>query len=310
MTITVTDVNERPKVDSPIADQTMNVGDTTTVSLQGKFSDPDGDTLTYTASSDLTTVANVSVNSSHSTLTLTAVSAGEATITVTAADRAAGNSDRLTATDKFMVTVEAGIPGKPASLISVDMVGGRGIDLGWGRVDGAAGYEVDVVPSVNTDHIEIVGTHAKIRGLTPGTNYKFRVRACSPCANSVSPLYSAWSDFREHPNPAPAPTADGHQADHTAAYRIGTITSSPDSPDGVPDAATVITWAIAPAAADWNSVMTVEMPDKNLKICDASDSACAISNRDGWIVTIETRAANPAGEGGVLGKPCPAIGPT
>ena len=104
VTVTVDDVNERPEVALPIADQTMTAGDSATVSLQGRFSDTDGDTLTYTAATSASTIATASVR--RSTLTLTAVSAGSATITVTAADRSLGHADRLTVSQDFTVTVD------------------------------------------------------------------------------------------------------------------------------------------------------------------------------------------------------------
>ena len=80
-----------------------------------------------------------------------------------------------------------------------------------------------------------------------------------------------------HEDPAPEPTADGHQADHTVGYMVGSITSSPDLPDGVPDAAAVIRAAINPAAAAWNSAM--QELNKDLKICDVvSDRSCSGRN--------------------------------
>ena len=108
VTVTVTNVNERPEVDSAIADRTMTAGDSTIISLQGTFNDPDDDTLTYTAETPDTDVATVSVIDSM--LTIERVSAGSATITVTAADRASGNADQLTASQNFAVTVEAQLP--------------------------------------------------------------------------------------------------------------------------------------------------------------------------------------------------------
>ena len=104
VTVRVTNVNERPVADTPIADHTMTAGDSATVSLQGRFSDTDGDTLTYTAATSASTIATASVR--RSTLTLTAVSAGSATITVTAADRSLGHADRLTVSQDFTVTVD------------------------------------------------------------------------------------------------------------------------------------------------------------------------------------------------------------
>ena len=63
----------------------MRVGATAaTVDLSSYFSDPDGNPLTYSATSSNTSKATVSV--SGSTLTITAVAAGSATITVRATD--------------------------------------------------------------------------------------------------------------------------------------------------------------------------------------------------------------------------------
>ena len=184
------------------------------------------------------------------------------------------------------------------------MIGGRGIVLVWLSVAGADDYEVEISPAGTAHNPDVNGLSAQITGLTPGTNYTFRVRACNPsCDISASPLYSLWSDPRVHEDPAPEPTADGHQADHTVGYMVGSITSSPDLPDGVPDAAAVIRAAINPAAAAWNSAM--QELNKDLKICDVvSDRSCSGRNPDGGIVTIETRVANPEGEGGVLSEPC------
>ncbi len=78
----------------------MIVGQTVTVDVSPFFSDPDGGTLTYTATSSDAGVVSVSLTGSS--LTVTAVAAGTATVTVTAAD-----PDGLTATQSAEVTVEA-----------------------------------------------------------------------------------------------------------------------------------------------------------------------------------------------------------
>ena len=313
VTINVNDVNEAP-VASPIGDRTLahNVV-SLEIDLSTYFSDPDtNDTLSYSASSSNTGVATVGVNGTA--LTLTAVSAGSATITVTAADRQAGDSDRLTVSQDFMVTVQPGIPGKPVILTPTNMIGGRGIELNWLPVDGADDYEVEIFSTtgMSAHDPDVEGLIAEVTGLTPGAMYSFRVRACNPsCVSSTSPLYSLWSDPRVHS--APTPTADGHQADHTAAYRIVSITSSPGLPNGVPDAAAVIRAAIRPAVAAWNSEMATEIPDKDLKICEIGDTTCRNRNHDGGIVTIETQPANTEGDGNFLTEPCGAavacIGP-
>ena len=71
-----------------------------TVEVSGAFRDPDGDALTYGASSSAPAVATVSV--SGSTVTVTPLAAGETTVTVTVTD--AGGSGG-TATQSFRVTV-------------------------------------------------------------------------------------------------------------------------------------------------------------------------------------------------------------
>ena len=97
--ITVTQPNRAPIAVGTIADQALTVGGTAaTVDVSANFSDPDGDTLTYTASSSDDSIATVSVSSA--TVTVTAVAAGSATITVTAAD-----PDGLTVEQSISVTV-------------------------------------------------------------------------------------------------------------------------------------------------------------------------------------------------------------
>ena len=82
--VTVEEPNRSPVVSGSIADQTLTVGDSVTVNAASLFTDPDGDALTYAATSSGTSVATVSVTGT--TVTVTAVGAGAATITVTASD--------------------------------------------------------------------------------------------------------------------------------------------------------------------------------------------------------------------------------
>ena len=71
-----------------------------TVEVSGVFRDPDGDVLTYGATSSSPGVA--SATAAGSVVTVTPVSAGAATVTVTATD--AGGSN-MSATQTFAVTV-------------------------------------------------------------------------------------------------------------------------------------------------------------------------------------------------------------
>ena len=135
VTITVTDVNEAPVVDTNIAGQTLVVGHgSTTISLSDKFSDPDGDTLSYTAVSSHTSVVTESV--SGSTLTIVPVAVGTARVSVIARDNGG-----LTVAQGFAVTVELP-PSPPTGLRANGDLVGSNITLRWNAVPGATSYNV------------------------------------------------------------------------------------------------------------------------------------------------------------------------
>ena len=101
---TATVTNQPPRAVGTISNITLyKNGKTRNVSVSGKFSDPNGDTLTYSATSDKTSVATASV--SGSTVTVRSAAIGTATITVTAED-----PDEATGTQTFTVTVINRIP--------------------------------------------------------------------------------------------------------------------------------------------------------------------------------------------------------
>ena len=90
--------NRAPLPSGSIPAQTVGVAETATVNLAGYFTDPDGDILTYGASSSDMAVASVAV--SGSVLTVAGVASGAAAVTVTATD-----GGGLSARQGFAVTV-------------------------------------------------------------------------------------------------------------------------------------------------------------------------------------------------------------
>ena len=83
--VTVVEPNRPPSALLPVApQQTADVGDTIAVDVSPFFTDPDGDPLTYTASSANTSVATVAVTGS--VVSGAAIRAGSTTLTVTATD--------------------------------------------------------------------------------------------------------------------------------------------------------------------------------------------------------------------------------
>ena len=81
-----------------IPSQGVEEGTEVTLDVSGAFSDPDGEALSYRATSDASSVAGVSVSGSN--VTVTGEAPGAATITVTATDPGG-----LSATQTFEVTV-------------------------------------------------------------------------------------------------------------------------------------------------------------------------------------------------------------
>ena len=92
--------NTCPTVSSAITDITVLVGaNNQTINLNNVFSDVDGDTLTYTASSSSSNIVTATVNANILTLTFAGSTAGSATVTVQASD------GTCSATDSFIVTL-------------------------------------------------------------------------------------------------------------------------------------------------------------------------------------------------------------
>ena len=108
VTVTAASVGNRvPVTVGTISAQTLSVGGSpVVVDVSGNFQDPDGDTLTYSTSSDNNSVATVSISGSQ--VSLIPVGSGNATITVTASDGV------LTATQTISVTVTAASVGNRA----------------------------------------------------------------------------------------------------------------------------------------------------------------------------------------------------
>ena len=95
--------NRAPAAATTIPDQMVVEGQTVAIDISTSFSDPDGDALTYVATTSNAGVASVGL--SGRTLTLTAVADGAAAVTVTASDPGG-----LSATQSFAVEVAEPAP--------------------------------------------------------------------------------------------------------------------------------------------------------------------------------------------------------
>ena len=123
LTIIITNVNEAPEVVvvNRIQEQSMTAGTgSRSLSLSERFSDPENDNLTYSASSSNPSV--VASQISGTSLTLTPVGPGSATVTVTATELATEGDTPLSGSMAFGVIVS------PAPLPPPPPTGGGG---GW-----------------------------------------------------------------------------------------------------------------------------------------------------------------------------------
>ena len=123
--VSVTVPNRAPRAVGTIAAVTVAGGETETVDVSGNFTDPDGQTLSYSASSSNPDVATATA--SGSTVTVTAVGRGMATVTVTATDPG-GES----ATQSFQVTVPNRAPEAEGTIPDAEVKSGETttVDLG------------------------------------------------------------------------------------------------------------------------------------------------------------------------------------
>ena len=128
VTIQVSARNSAPQPQGTIPPQSLTAGEMATVNLTSYFTDPDGDALTYTATSGNPAVATVTTTGA--VLTITGQSPGSATVTVTATD-----TGGLTATQSVSVTVgTAGAPDLEFSAVSkTEVTGAPGTRIEFGR---------------------------------------------------------------------------------------------------------------------------------------------------------------------------------
>ena len=127
-TFTATVASRPPEAVGSLPPVTRRVADgVVTVEVSGAFLDPDGDVLTYGATSSNPSVARAA--SSGSTVRVTPVSEGTAVVTVTATDVAGSN---MSATQTFAVTVASNrSPEAVGSLSALDL----GVEDGARPVD-------------------------------------------------------------------------------------------------------------------------------------------------------------------------------
>ena len=130
-----TDANTAPTAGDAIADVMVEEGATATA--QSTITDPEGDTLTWSAMSSASSVATATVDN-MGMVTISGHMAGMATITVTAMD---ADGSGMSASQKISVTVSALPLTAPTNVREVLNTAGS-LVVGWNAATGAEGYVV------------------------------------------------------------------------------------------------------------------------------------------------------------------------
>lgn len=110
-------VNRAPGASGSIPAQTLHVGESATVDLAGYFAEPDGDPLTYAATTSNPQVATVAVQGDQ--VRITAVAQGTATVNITATDPGG-----LSASQSLTVTVPNRAPEPVDSIPGLELFKG------------------------------------------------------------------------------------------------------------------------------------------------------------------------------------------
>ena len=152
VSVTVQRPNAAPMVSGTISPQVMEVDEVVSLNLADYFSDPDGDALTFSASSSNTGVATTQV--AGSIMTIAGEAPGDATVTATATDRG-----DLSASQTVMVTVEE--PSMDRAILRTLFINTNG--AGWSNsggwlTEGALGswYGVKTDNRDRVTHLELV----------------------------------------------------------------------------------------------------------------------------------------------------------
>ena len=140
--------NSPPVLSGTLDDQTVTVGEPIDVSIEGVFTDPDGDELTYTAESDDTNVATVELSGTD--MTISGVNAGSTIFKITATD------SEFNVVGEFDVEVET-VPEAVDSIPNQSLaIGGENLSLN------ISDYFYDQDGDVLTYTIETTGNAATV----------------------------------------------------------------------------------------------------------------------------------------------------
>ena len=285
----VTVPNRAPEPRDSIPALTVEAGEEEAVELGPYFTDPDGDALTYSASSSASRVARVSV--SGGTVTVAAASAGTATVTATAAD-----PHGATATQSFEVTVPNRAPQPRGSIPALTVEAGEeeAVDLEpyFTDPDGDALEYSASSSSARVAAVLVSGSTLTVRAARKGTA-TVTVTATDPGGATATQAFRLTV-----PNRAPVPRGS-IPALTVAAGRTATVDARPyfTDPDGdaLRYSASSSAQAVATARVAGRLVTVAGVAPGTATVTVTATDPEGGSATQSFTVTVPNRAPVPAG---------------
>ena len=284
--VNVTVPNRAPQAVGTIAPRTVVGGETATVDVSGNFMEPDGQTLSYSASSSNPSVATAAV--SGSTVTVTAVGRGMATVTVTATDPG-GES----ATQSFQVTVPNRAPEPRGTIPAATVEAGKTstVDLSsyFTDADGDALRYSASSSATAVATVAVSGAILTITAVAPGTA-TVTVTAADPDGETATQSFQVTVPNRT-PTPVGTIPAQSLTEGGTKSLVLAAYFTDPDG-----DALTYTAANANPAVA----LGTVSGSVLTIRAVSVGFSAITITARDPGgltatqIVTVEVTTRNSA----------------
>ncbi|WP_420448606.1 Ig-like domain-containing protein [Candidatus Palauibacter sp.] len=232
----VTVPNRAPEPMGTIQPLTLAVGDTATVDVSAFFTDPDGESLSFTAASSNAAVADVSA--AGDSVTVTAVTRGLVTVTVTARD-----PQSEVAQQSFQVTVPNRVPEVvgtiPSRTLSVGETAVVDVSAHFTDADGDALSYSAASSNGGVAAASASGSVVTLRAVAPG-DATVTIKASDPGGLSVSftlgvSVVGALSGFQIELVFATSLTEAQEAAFRAAAERWMTILAPTDLPDVAPN---------------------------------------------------------------------------
>ena len=279
--VAVTVPNRSPRRVGSIPGQTVEVGQSTTVELSPYFSDPDGDALTYSATSSNTDVAGASVLGSA--VTITAVGAGSATITVTARD-----PEGLSATQQVAVTVPNRPPSTvgsvPAQTVEVGRSATVNVSQYFSDPDGDALAYSATSSNTNVARASVSGSAVTITGVRAGSA-TITVTACDPEGLSATQQVAVTVPNRP-PRPVGSVPGQTVEVGQSTTVELSPYFSDPDG-DALTYTASSTRTSVATASVSGRTVTVAGVAEGTATIRITATDPGGLSATQSFTVTVE-----------------------